>query len=273
MLKDDYLVLLSERIRLKGYSAATLKAYAYCVSGFLDFCEKSILNMSVGSVRYYLLSLDKDVDTVRLHHAAIRFFFKEVLKKDISLDDVPLPKRKKKLPKILTKEEVKTIIHKTDNIKHKLIIMMLYSTGMRLSELVNLKRSDISIEERTVKVKQGKGSKDRITIIGKSLMMDLLKYYSITDFNTDYVFEGRRGRFSKKSVQKVLEKAGKHIGKKISPHMLRHSFATHLLESGVSIRIIQMLLGHSDISTTQIYTAVSGSTLKKISNPLDMINS
>jgi len=137
-----------------------------------------------------------------------------------------------------------------------------------LQELINLKRTDIDFDKNLLYVRKGKGRKDRVTIISESLKLDLLKYYSHI-FSTEYVFEGRKGKYSKKSVQLILKKAGNKIKMNITPHMLRHSFATHLLEDGIDIRYIQKLLGHADLKTTEIYTQVSNRDISKIKNPLD----
>ena len=262
---------LNERLILHGFSNSTIKTYVTAIRNFIGFCNKNSLNLSKEAVKYYLLSLDKEANTVRLYYSAIKFFFKEVLEKDFSSYEIPIKKAPKKLPKVLTKEEIRTIIKSINNEKHKLIIKLLYSTGLRVSELINLRRKDIDVNERIVYVYGGKGNKDRKTIIGESLLIDLLKYYSNTNFKTEYVFEGRKGKYSKKSVQAILKKAGKTIGKKVTPHMLRHSFATHLLEQGTSLRVIQELLGHSNLRTTQIYTKVSTKKLKEVMNPLDNI--
>lgn len=155
------------------------------------------------------------------------------------------------------------------NLKHRIIIKLLYSSGLRLGELLNLRKADIDFDRNIINVRRGKGGKDRITIISDSLKLDLLKYYSSENFCTGYVIEGRKCKYSKKSVQKVLDQAGRRIGAKVHPHMLRHSFATHLLEHGTDIRHIQKLLGHSDLSTTEIYTKVSNKDIAKIRSPLD----
>jgi site-specific recombinase XerD len=200
---------------------------------------------------------------------AIRFFFLEVLKKPLNLEEIPLMKKENKLPKLISKENIKIMIDSCENLKHKLIIKFLYSSGLRLSELLNLKRSDIDFDNNLILVRQGKGTKDRMTLLSSSLKNDLLKYYSNYEFKTNYVFEGRKGKYSKKSVQKILERLGKKIGIKIHPHMLRHSFATHLLENGTDLRYIQKLLGHSSSKTTEIYTHVANNQLKNIKSPLD----
>jgi len=204
---------------------------------------------------------DLSINSMRLKLASIKFFFASVLKNPISLEEIPSMKKEKKLPKVISKEKIRQIIDETDNLKHKLVIKFLYSSGLRLSELLNLKRNDIDFDRNLIQVRLGKGKKDRITVLSPSLKNDLLKYYSKGIFKTDYVFEGRRGKYSKKSVQKILERIGNKLKIKIHPHMLRHSFATHLLEQGTDIRYIQKLLGHSNLSTTEIYTKVSNSQL------------
>jgi integrase/recombinase XerD len=146
---------------------------------------------------------------------------------------------------------------------------LLYSAGSRLQELIDLKRKDIDFERGIINVRKGKGKKDRITLISESLKLDLLKYYSNNLFKTEYIFEGRNGKYTKKSFQKVLEQGGKKAGINITPHMLRHSFATHLLEQRTDIRHIQKLLGHSDLKTTEIYIHISTKDLSKIKSPLD----
>ena len=147
---------------------------------------------------------------------------------------------------------------------------MFYSSGLRLQELIDLKREDIDFYRCVINVKKGKGKKDRITLLSNFIKDDLLKYYSKYEFRSKYLFEGRNSiKYSKKSVQKILDRFGKKVGIKITPHILRHSFATHLLEAGTDIRYIQKLLGHSDLKTTEIYTHVSRKGLEGIRSPLD----
>ncbi len=267
--KEEYLQGLGERCILRGYSAQTIKSYSYNVGRFLDFVEKSRLNLSKESVRLYLLSLNLGVNSMRLQYASLSFFFREVLEKGFSFEEVPIKKKEKILPSVLSKEQIKQMIKNCDNLKHKLVIEFLYSSGLRLQELLDLKRRYIDFEKNIIYVKKGKGKRDRITLISDSIKLDLLKYYSNENFKTEYVFEGRNGKYTKKSVQKILETSGKKIGIRVHPHMLRHSFATHLLDNGIDIRYIQKLLGHSDIKTTEIYTHVSTKDLSNIKSPLD----
>jgi integrase/recombinase XerD len=266
---EEYIGKVEDICILKGLSKETIKAYSFQIRKYLNFTQKSSLNLNVDGVKHYLLSLDLSVSSSRLAYAALRFFYKEVINSPFSLEDVPIKKKPKKLPRLLSKSQIMAMIQNTDNIKHKLIIKLLYSSGIRLNELIHLKRKHIDFDKNIINVINGKGGKDRMTLLSGSIRIDLLKYYSIYCFKTDYVFEGRYGMYSKKSVQKVLDNSAKSIGLKVSPHMLRHSFATHLLEAGTDIRYIQQLLGHSDLKTTMIYTNVSISELSKIKSPLD----
>jgi len=269
--KEKYLEQLKNRCKLKGFSEQTIKSYSYNVKKFLEFIEKSRLNLSNDAVKSYLLINNVGINSSRLQYASISFFFREILNKPFSFEQVPIKKKEKQLPKVISKEKIKQMVKLTENLKHKLIIKLLYSSGLRLQELIDLKRKDIDFERGIINVKKGKGKKDRITLNSEALKLDLLKYYSKNIFKTEYILEGRNGKYTKKSVQKVLDQAGKKVGIKVTPHMLRHSFATHLLEQGTDIRHIQKLLGHSDLKTTEIYTHVSTKDLSNIKSPLDNI--
>ena len=266
---EEYLQELKNLCILKGFSQQTIKSYYYNVKKFLEFLDKSRLNPSNDSVKSYFLTLNLSINSMRLKYASLRFFFSEVLKKPFTTNEIPIKKKEKILPKVISKEKIKKMIESTENIKHKLIIKLFYSSGLRLQELIDLKRKNIDFDRNLIYIIKGKGKKDRITLISENLKLDLLKYYSNYKFSTEYIFEGRNGKYTKKSVQKVLNSLSKKIGTKITPHMLRHSFATHLLEQGTDIRHIQKLLGHSDLSTTEIYTKVSNKDLSNIKSPLD----
>ncbi|MCX7611554.1 MAG: tyrosine-type recombinase/integrase [Ignavibacterium sp.] len=171
----------------------------------------------------------------------------------------------------MSKEEVQKLISSTINIKHKAILCTIYSCGMRLSECLNLKIKDVQSDKMIIKIEQSKGKKDRYVPLSNSLLLLLREYYKIYHPKV-YLFEGDKGnQYSARSVQNIfkngLKKAG--INKNFSVHSLRHSFATHLLESGTDIRIIQELLGHQNIRTTQIYTHISSISIQKVKNPLD----
>jgi len=201
--------------------------------------------------------------------AALKFYYDEVLKKGIV--NVKTPKAEKHLPTVLTRDEVKKLIDGAKTAKSKFIIMLLYSSGLRLSESLNLHIKDLELEEKIGWVRKGKGNKDRLIILSESLIKALngLKL----DLNNDsYLLANKKGQaLTARNVQKIVGRAAKKAGirKNVSPHTLRHSFATHLLESGTDIRKIQELLGHANLQTTQIYTQVSTAELKKVKSPLD----
>jgi len=270
-IQNDIFNKVKNLCKLKGFSNKTVKSYNYSISKYFNFINKTKLNMNHEAVRYYLLSLDLATNSTRLEYAALRFLFREILKKPFNTEDIPIKKKNKSLPIVLSKNQIKEIIDKTKNIKHRLLIKVLYSTGIRLQELINLKRENIDFDRNILTIRNGKGCKDRITIISESIKLDLLKYYSKTIFKTPYIFEGRKGKYSQKSVQAVLKTIGDKIGINLHPHMLRHSFATHLLEQGIDIRYIQKLLGHTNLRTTEVYTQVSNKNLSKIKNPLDSL--
>ena len=184
----------------------------------------------------------------------------------------PVLKKAKKLPKVLSKEDVLKIITNTNNLKHKCIVSLLYSSGIRRNELINLKITDIDSKRMLILIEAAKGKKDRYTLLSNTLLKDLRDYYKQWKPET-YIFEGAYGKqYSAQSVGQIVKNAAIKAGIQITvtPHMLRHSFATHLLEDGVDLRQIQVLLGHSSTKTTEIYTHVATTTFKKIKNPLDI---
>ena len=182
------------------------------------------------------------------------------------------PRKQERLPEVLSKGEVLRMIDSNPNIKHKCIVALLYSAGLRRNELINLKPTDINSERMVINVRQGKGRKDRMTILSKQLLTDLRLYYKLYK-PTQYLFQGQqREQYSGTSVAKVVRRAAQRAGiqRRVTPHMLRHSFATHLLEAGTDLRYIQVLLGHSSSKTTEIYTHVAISNFSQIKNPLDL---
>lgn len=269
--KEKYLNEMREEVVLRGFSRRTLKSYLYCLDKYLCFLMKTSQNPSITSSKAWLLYLHNkkyQTNTIRINSAAILFFFKSVLKqKDMNYLDLPKPKKKKPLPKTLSKEEVKELIGNIKNKKHRLMISLLYSCGLRVSELVSLKRENILLDRNLILIKAGKGGKDRNTLLSNKIKQELLHHLLNTEFKTKYLFEtNRKTKYTTRTIQEILNKS---IEKKVTPHMLRHSFATHLLESGTDIRVIQQLLGHNNISTTQIYLQVSSRELQNIKSPFD----
>jgi integrase/recombinase XerD len=260
--------LLRSELKLRGLSPMTIRNYGFFVDKFLEKAGKPSEELNSSDAKLYLSELfdSKSKNTIMLAAAALKFYYKEILKKDF--DDVKIPKKDRKLPEVLSKEEVKKLIESTDNIKSRLMISLLYSTGLRVSELVKLKVSDINFSENTGWVRSGKGGKDRIFSISENLSNELKDY--LRDRSNYYIFSKNKP-LTTRNIQKIISLTKKRamMEKKVTPHTLRHSFATHLLENGTDIRVIQAVLGHSSLSTTQVYTHVSSEQIKKIRNPLD----
>ena len=202
---------------------------------------------------------------------AIKFYYEVVKEMPNRFYSVERPRKEFKLPKVISKEEVKRIIANTNNIKHKCIVSLLYSAGLRRGELLNLKMEDIDSKRMLIRVNSGKGNKDRFTLLSENVLNDLRTYY-LKHKPQKWLFEGLKGlQYSAGSVKEIINNAAIKAGikKDVSPHMLRHSFATHLLENGTDLRYIQTLLGHSSSKTTEIYTHIAVSSFNLIKNPLD----
>jgi len=269
MQNAELLKRLKENLLLKNYSEETIKGYLLQINKYLDFTENKGINKE--NAKDFVLQQLKKKEPASVAHTifALEYFFKNILNQELNL---PKPKRNKKIPEILTKEEIKKMIETTSNIKHKLILKILYGCGLRVSEIISLKKENLNFNERLIHIQSAKGKKDRFVKIPDSLIEELKAYYSL--FNDEILFPSNRGgKLTKKTISQIVKNAAKkaHIKKEVYPHLLRHSFATHLLEAGTDLRIIQKLLGHSDIKTTQIYTQISQASIKNIKSPLDNI--
>ena len=267
-LPDELKTLFIE-LRIRGYSKRTIDSYIYHNQKFLKFIKKSPRAVTTTDVKNYIEYMtDKNLSSaqIRMVIAALRFYYSDVLHRKF-FKNIKNPKRNQTLPTVLSKEEVKKMIDATINPKHKLLIQLMYGCGLRVSETIKINTSDIDLDRKILTVRLGKGGKDRQLPIPVSLT-EVLKN-SIK--SKKYLFEGRKGHITQESAEKIVKNASKKskIMKNVSCHTLRHSFATHLLESGTDIRYIQELLGHSRLQTTQIYTKVSKSSLEKIKSPLD----
>lgn len=259
---------LQSELKLRGFSPRTIKAYIYHNSKFLEYIKKQPQEVDQTDIKAYLADqIDKtSVATVSLIKSSLKFFYDDVLRKGIV--DFKTPKAEKKLPVVLSKDEVKALIQAAPTKKSRLIIKMLYSSGLRLSECSNLKIDDLELEEKIGWVRKGKGGKDRLFILSENIIKDFKKY--LKKHQGPYLFSNDKP-LTPRNVQKIVKRAAVTAGikKPVSPHKLRHSFATHLLESGTDVRVIQELLGHSNLQTTQIYTKVSMEKIKKVKSPLD----
>lgn len=261
---------LASELKLRGFSPRTVQAYFYHNQKFLDHIKKPPLEITQEDIKDYLGELmdKKSLATFFLAKSSLKFFYDELLQKNIVV--FKTQKREKKLPVVLTKEEVKSLIQAAPTKKSRLIIKLLYGSGLRVSECLNLKVDDLELEAKIGWVRKGKSGKDRLFILSEALIKDFNKY--LKEHPGPYLFS-RDKPLTPRNVQQLIKRAARKAGirKTVSPHKLRHSFATHLLEAGTDVRKIQELLGHSDLSTTQIYTKVSAQELKKVKSPLDLL--
>lgn len=264
------------QLKLKGYSPNTIRSYVSEFAQYLYYLKNVCANKcGEAEVRNYLIYC---IDVLRLTenslHSrinAVKFYYEKVLLLEKIFLEIPRPKKQSKLPKALNTYEVKRIFDVTENLKHNTMLKLCYGMGLRLSEILNLKISNIDSKNMRVHIERGKGKKDRYANLPESILEQLRAYY--LEYKPKvYLFEGKHGdQYSPRTIQEVFKKALEkaRITKKVGIHSLRHSFATHLLESGTDIRFIQELLGHNDIKTTFVYTHVSDKSIRKITSPLD----
>ena len=266
---------------LKNLSPHTKRAYLAAVTGLTRHYQKSPEKISAAMIEDYLLYLknDKGIAPSSCCGAltGLRFFYSHILDKQISVG-FSLTKKPRKLPTVLSQEQVWKIITDPGNLKHRLILMTTYAAGLRVSEVIRLKPEHIDSQRMLIKVVDGKGRKDRYTMLSEKLLTELRRYYKACH-PQNYLFPSsikrKKGQpLSYEAVRSIYEKARKKVGVKNGEglHTLRHSFATHLLEAGYDIRKIQVLMGHCRLSTTMIYLHVSRETLSKIPSPLDLID-
>lgn len=266
-----------EWLSSRRYSANTIKTYTEALRTFLKFYHQKSLEQITNEdlIHFnnaYILKKGYSASFQNQVVNAIKLFFKTVQNKTIDVDLVHRPKRPKLLPNVLSKEEIKAILNAPTNIKHKAMLSLIYSCGLRSGELINLKLNDIDSNRNIVIIKNAKGKKDRITPLSPKILELLREYFK--SFKPDYyLFEGQnpKEKYSDRSLQLVLKQClGKtNITKPVTLHWLRHSYATHLLENGTDLRYIQELLGHSSSKTTEIYTHVSTKSLQNIKSPFD----
>lgn len=270
----DLLLRVSEELRLQGYSPRTRKNYISHVRLFLRAHPEAMDRLTTEQVRRYLLQLQADGLSVSYQRQAISAakFLAGILDVPGVTATIERPRRVRQLPAVLSRDEVRRILQATDFLKHRLALSLAYSAGLRVSEVVKLRVGDIDLDRRLIRVRGAKGRKDRYTLLSETAV-DLLLRYGLSSDPKAWLFPGGRpGRhLTVRSVQKVFARSLKRAGvvKEASVHTLRHSFATHLLENGISLRHIQELLGHSSPKTTEIYTHVSQGDLRRITNPLD----
>ncbi len=264
-------------MRLRNYSHKTIKAYVSCLRSFTQQVHpKHPRDVAEQDIRGYLLFLIEEkrfaASSVNQVYNALRFLYVDLYKMPFAIGSIPRPRKEKKLPVVLDQTEALRIFDAIDNLKHKTILMLVYSAGLRVGEVVKLKIEDIDSKRNLIHLHGAKGKKDRYTLLSDVVLGSLRTYYRQYQ-PKEYLFEGAEGRkhLSERSVQHIFERAVKAAGirKNVSVHSLRHAFATHLLEAGTDLRYIQELLGHQSAKTTEIYTHVSKKSLGKIISPLD----
>lgn len=276
-------ILLAEyerKLILQRYSKNSILNYKSAVKSFLQIAERKFSSpdeIGVAEIEKYVFwKIEKHTishSSQRMIVASIDKFYRLVVGVELNLKHLYPSRKTRPLPKYLSQNEIKKMIDLTTNLKHKCIVKLLYGCGLRLSELLNLKITDVDSGNMVVHVRNSKGNKDRVVMLSNQLLGDLREYY-LQYKPKEYLIEGQGGgMYSEKSVQNVVKDAATRAGvkKRATPHILRHSFATHLLENGTDIRFIQQLLGHSSIKTTEIYTHITDISKSKIKSPLDFL--
>ncbi|PIR66317.1 MAG: integrase [Parcubacteria group bacterium CG10_big_fil_rev_8_21_14_0_10_36_14] len=269
---QNYLDKTKRELYLRNYSQKTIKAYLLCLKHYSNFIKNGIEEANEEKIKEFLLhikSKNYSPQTINLYLNAIKFFYKEIIGSYIKIN-IKFSKKSKKLPIVLSRQEIGDIIDNIGNKKHKLLIALSYGAGLRVSEAIDLKIKDVLPDENIIHIKEAKGKKDRITVLPESLKTELLILISNRSADS-FLFESERGgKLTTRTAQKIFENALKKTGikKDATFHSLRHSFATHLLENGTDVRYVQELLGHANIRTTQIYTHITNPSLKNIKSPL-----
>lgn len=279
--KPKLLEVLGRELRLRNYSLKTIKAYKSCVRSFVKyFLPRHPRDLTNDDVRSYLLHLleekKRPAGTVNQVFNALKFLYVELYHLPFVIETLPRPQKDHKLPDVLNTVEVRKIFGAVKNTKHRVMLMLAYASGLRVSELVQLRIEDLDVQRGLIHLRGAKGKKDRFTILPPTMIPLLHRYaeeYRLR--NSGWLFPSGMSspHLATRSIQAVFERAVVSAGitKPVSMHTLRHSFATHLLESGTDLRYIQELLGHQSLRTTEIYTHVSNRQLGKIRSPIELL--
>lgn len=278
MTPEEFLKKLEIELKISKNSQYTIRNYIDANKQLFEYSKKQPQNIAQDDVKGFMAEklTEKSASSIILFLAAVKYAYSNIIQTDPTTG-IKRPKKEKHIPTVMTKDEVKRLIASLLSNKSRLMISLLYACGFRVSELMNLKVSDLNFEEKTGFVKQGKGRKDRLFNIPEFLLEDIRKQVEEQKkLGSELLFSNPTDpgkKLSASNIEKIVRKATKRAGiqKDVHCHTLRHSFATHLLENNVDIRKIQELLGHSDLSTTQIYTHVSKEELKKIKSPIDSL--
>ena len=271
-LRDDFVVAL----KLKGRAEDTIRGYLRIMKGITHHFKQTPLTLTQEQIKAYLYFLiaERKLELSTIHQiiAGLKTFYALMLPESTIMEPFKPPKFNRKIPNVLSKEEVEKVINATTSPRSKAIVMVLYSAGLRLRECTNLKPQHIESNQMRIRVENGKGGLDRYTILSQRTL-DVLRDYYKYQRPSEWLFAGRNGNtISRRTVERMVTVAAEKVckGKRVHPHTLRHSFATHLIEAGVSLPVIQKLLGHSSIKTTMLYLHISHTVLSHVKSPLDM---
>ena len=265
-------------LQLRNYSDRTIKAYLRCVSQFAQHFGKSPDQLGPPHIREYQLYLIKQKQcswaVFNQTVCALRFFYSTTLGCKEMIEEIPYPRFEKRLPVVLSQTEVAALLQAVNNVKHRALLTTLYATGLRVSEVTNLVVTDIDSNRMVVQVRQGKGRKDRFVMLSPNLLTLLRQYWKVYQ-PRHWLFPGRNPDrpINDATAYRICQQAARaaKLSKSVSPHCLRHSFATHLLEAGTDLRTIQLLLGHRNLKTTAVYLHVSTLALRSTTSPLDLL--
>ena len=271
----DIIELVKKEMFRRKYSERTIHSYLFFLRKFLRYCHKEPRKISKKDIKGYLEKLSaKNVSgsTINVNLNALKFMLENILNKRFMIK-IRYSKTPKTLPSVLGKEEVFRLIKAIKNEKHRLMVRLMYGSGLRVSELTNLRVKDFDFENNYGFVRHGKGNKDRMFIIPDSLKEELIKYVKNKSSYDSWLFESYNGHISSRTLQVIIKKAAKEakIKKNVHPHTLRHSYATHLIENGYDVTSVQSLLGHNSAETTMIYLHTASKNMIKIKSPLDSL--
>lgn len=266
-----------EKLQQKQYSENTIRTYCHYFKDFIKaFHNQELDTIGKEEINAYILKLIKEKNISRSQQNqrinAIKFYYEKVLNQSKSYFEIDRPRKERKLPDVLSKEEIGAMLKATPNLKHKCLIALIYSCGLRRSEAINMKLEDIDSKRMLIKIRGAKGNKDRYVQLSGHLLKILRDYYK--EYKpANYLFDGQNGQptYSGESIVQVIKQSSQRAGikKRVYPHILRHSFATHHLEQGTDLRYIQELLGHESSKTTEIYTHIAQNAISKLKNPMD----
>ena len=269
-----------EDLQIRNCSPITIRIYLHAMAEFAQHFGKPPDQLGAEHIRLYQLFLIKEkkvsLSTYIQVVCALRFFYTHTLNQKISIERIPFPRGERKLPLILSREEVKALLEAPHNLRHRTLLAIMYGCGLRVAEVAQLKVSDIDAGRNVLWVRHGKGRKDRQTLLPPKLL-ELLRCYWRSQRPTDWLFPGADATqpLSSKAIFLACRKAAQQAGisKPVHPHLLRHAFATHLLEAGVNLRTIQILLGHANLETTARYLRVADVAIRSTPSPLESLES